>query len=59
MREWLERFEAMAAAVAFAESGEWETAEKIMRRPDERRTLHTGKRVERSRPRAERTGYRA
>ena len=33
MRSWRERFQAMAVAVAFAESGEWETAKSLLRRP--------------------------
>jgi len=33
MRLWREKFQAMAAAVAFAESGEWETAKSLLRRP--------------------------
>jgi len=32
MKKWLERLEAMAMAVAFAEAGEWAYAEKIMDR---------------------------
>lgn len=30
MKRFIERFEAMAMAVAFAEVGEWKTAESIM-----------------------------
>ena len=32
MKRILERFEAMAMAVAFAEAGEWETAKQMMER---------------------------
>ena len=59
MRKWFERFEAMAVAVTFAESGEWESAKEMMRRPDRRSRWSSVKRVERNRPRAGRTGYRA
>jgi hypothetical protein len=30
MRNWLRKLEAMAAAVGFAEEGEWETAQGIV-----------------------------
>lgn len=30
MRSWLKRFEVMAAAVAFAEEGEWQEARGIL-----------------------------
>ncbi|MFH2129626.1 MAG: hypothetical protein ABIK68_04570 [bacterium] len=30
MNKWLQKLEAMSMAVAFAEAGEWNTAEEIM-----------------------------
>ncbi len=30
---WRDKFQAMAAAVAFAEAGEWETAKFLLRKP--------------------------
>ncbi len=30
---WREKFQAMAAAVTFAEAGEWETAKTLLRKP--------------------------
>ncbi|MFH0821533.1 MAG: hypothetical protein V2B18_02190 [Pseudomonadota bacterium] len=30
MKSWRERFQAMAAAVAFAEEGEWDTARSLI-----------------------------
>ncbi len=46
MNRWKEKLEAMAAAVSFAEAGDWKTARELMReeaevriarRPDKRR----------------------
>ncbi|MBU2513393.1 hypothetical protein KJ966_18795 [bacterium] len=34
MKRFIERFEAMAMAVAFAEAGEWETAQNIMKKQE-------------------------
>jgi CRISPR/Cas system-associated exonuclease Cas4 (RecB family) len=33
MRSWRDKFQAMAAAVAFAQAGEWETAKSLLRKP--------------------------
>ena len=33
MRFWRDKFQAMAAAVAFAQAGEWETAKSLLRKP--------------------------
>lgn len=43
-----ERFEAMAMAVAFAEAGEWETAERIIDRNKTTQTKRTGKKDRRT-----------
>ena len=37
MRTWLAKLEAMAAAVAFAEQGEWQAAQGIMDEADRER----------------------
>jgi hypothetical protein len=59
MKRWFQRFEAMAAAAAFAEAGEWEFAQEIMRRPAKQSSSRAVKRSDQTRPRSERTGYRA
>jgi hypothetical protein len=38
MRTWFEKLQRMAAATAFAEMGEWQTAKGIMEESDKRST---------------------
>ncbi|ROR03242.1 hypothetical protein [Desulfosoma caldarium] len=54
MKRWKEKLEAMAAAVSFAEAGDWKTARDLMRKgAEERATVHSQKRSRPSdRPRA-------
>ncbi|MBU2646316.1 hypothetical protein KKI24_16535 [bacterium] len=44
MNKWLQKLEAMSMAVAFAEAGEWNTAEEIMDKQWQRQ--HPAKSVE-------------
>jgi len=37
MKSWREKFQAMAVAVTFAETGEWETAKSFVQQSEERR----------------------
>lgn len=37
MKRWKEKLEAMAAAVSFAEAGDWETARELLRDRTEER----------------------
>jgi len=34
MKKWIQKMEAMAMAVAFAEAGEWSTAQEIMEKQE-------------------------
>ncbi|MGQ9485311.1 MAG: hypothetical protein ACUVSA_10200 [Desulfosoma sp.] len=54
MKRWKEKLEAMAAAVSFAEAGDWKTARELMRNEvRERPTVRPKKRSRSSdRPRA-------
>lgn len=54
MKRWKEKLEAMAAAVSFAEAGDWKTARELMRKEaEERATVRPEKRSRQSdRPRA-------
>lgn len=54
MKRWKEKLEAMAAAVSFAEAGDWKTARELMRKEvHERLTVRAKKRSRSSdRPRA-------
>ncbi len=50
MRSWIEKFHAMAMAVAFAEEGEWETAKSLLKEPTARqkdKVADTKKRIDR------------
>ncbi|MGC8604312.1 MAG: hypothetical protein ACP5VS_11570 [Desulfomonilaceae bacterium] len=38
MRKWLQKIEKMAAAVAFAEEGEWRMATSILQESDDKRS---------------------
>ncbi len=58
MRRWLEKFEAMAVAAAFAESGEWETAQGIMRKSEKQDKQVAGKHLEQRRQPAARPTLR-
>ncbi|AFM23442.1 hypothetical protein [Desulfomonile tiedjei] len=44
MRNWLKRFEVMAAAVAFAEEGEWQEARGILNETQRKPQLQDQKR---------------
>jgi len=59
MKSWKRKLEALGAAVAFAESGLWDTAEEILRdKPQQRNYRRDGKRSRtQQRPRAR--AYRA
>lgn len=58
MRNWLRKLEAMAAAIAFAEEGEWRTARSILPVSDQRALRRESDRVKRPRPRVRQTSYR-
>ena len=47
IRRFVERFEVLAMAVAFAEAGEWTTAEHIMSRKKQNRRLSNEKKSQR------------
>jgi hypothetical protein len=59
MRNWLRKLEAMAAAVAFAEEGEWQMARSILPVSDQRAAKRETDHVKRPRPRMRETPYRA
>ncbi len=59
MRTWIERFEAMAAAVSFAECGEWDTASTLERNSASKRTDDTAKVVKRPDRRVRARAYHA
>lgn len=53
MRKWLRKFEAMAAAVAFTDVGEWGTAREIVERSERLVDNRPAKRPEQRRKRAQ------
>ncbi len=55
----LRRMEAMAAAVAFAEQGEWRTAEEILNESRKRPKRREDERVRQPRQRARESSYRS
>lgn len=59
MRSWIQRFEAMAAAVAFAEQGEWETASTLVQDTAQKRKGETPELSKRQDRRVRTTTYRA
>ncbi len=59
MRSWIERFEAMAVAVSFAECGEWDTASSLMNESVSKRTSDTAEVAKRPDRRVRPTQYRA
>jgi hypothetical protein len=52
MKKWFRKFEAMAAAVAFTDVGEWDTAREIIERSERRAIPRPAKRSEQRRKRA-------
>jgi hypothetical protein len=58
MRAWREKLQAMAMAVAFAEAGEWETAQSLTRNTFARRNLRPVKTQKRTDERAKKQLYR-
>lgn len=52
MRKWFRKFEAMAAAVAFTDAGEWDTAREIIERSERRPNQRPAKRSEQRQKRA-------
>jgi len=58
MRYWLQKLEAMAAAVAFAEEGEWRTARSILNEPKKRIVSEETDRVKQPRRRGREHPYR-
>jgi hypothetical protein len=59
MRSWREKFQAMAMAVAFAEAGEWDTAQSLTKDSFSRRTTRPVKTQKRADERAKKQLYRA
>ena len=59
MRYWIERFEAMAAAVSFAECGEWDTASTLEKKSASKRSDDTAKVAKRPDRRVRATAYHA
>ncbi len=51
MRNWLKKLEAMAAAAAFAEEGEWKTASGIYTESSKKRPLQSERKTTRTRVR--------
>jgi hypothetical protein len=58
MRSWREKFQAMAMAVAFAEEGEWDTAQSLTKGSFARRTTRRVKTLKRAEERAKKQLYR-
>ncbi|MEW6352541.1 MAG: hypothetical protein AB1646_26135 [Thermodesulfobacteriota bacterium] len=59
MFRWLRRMEAMAAAAAFAEHGEWQTAREILNQSRKRSESRETDRMRKPRQRAREQSYRA
>ncbi len=59
MRNWLKKLELMAAAVAFAEEGEWKTAESILEGAEPKRMKKGADVPKRRDQRARKPSYRA
>lgn len=58
MRYWMQKLEAMAAAVAFAEEGEWQTARSILNECKKRTARQETDRVKQPRSRGREQSYR-
>ena len=58
MRSWIEKFQAMAMAVAFAEEGEWDTARSLTKDAFGRRAMKVVKTQKRAEERAKKQLYR-
>jgi hypothetical protein len=58
MGEWLRKLEAMAAAAAFAEEGEWRMARTTLKESQERSSTREADRVKQPRTRAREQSYR-
>ena len=58
MRNWLRKLEAMAAAVAFAEEGEWRMAESIIENAEPKREKKSAELSQRRDQRARKQSYR-
>jgi hypothetical protein len=59
MRSWREKFQAMAMAVAFAEEGEWDTAQSLTKDSFCRQATRPVKAQKRAEERAKQPLYRA
>ncbi len=59
MRTWLQKLERMAAAVAFAEEGEWQMASGILQDSEKRPTARDTDKKDRPRPRTRERSLRA
>jgi len=59
MLNWLRKLEAMAAAAAFAEEGEWQTARRILHESEKRQTNREARRAKQTRVRIREQSYRA
>jgi len=58
MNRWRKKLEAMAVAVAFAEAGEWQTAQTVLEQADRRLDKKEAERRQDRRPRAREQSYR-
>lgn len=58
MRSWRERWQMLAAAVAFAEEGEWNTARKMVDEADRRGSIKAFATAKRSQERPRKQSYR-
>lgn len=58
MRSWRERWQMLAAAVAFAEAGEWNTARKMVEAADRKESVKTVTTAKRTRERPRKQPYR-
>ena len=58
MRTWFEKLQRMAAATAFAEAGEWQTARSMVEGPDRISKLRDVKRTDQPKTRLSQRSYR-
>ncbi|MBI4964039.1 MAG: hypothetical protein HY913_12240 [Desulfomonile tiedjei] len=58
MKSWRKKLEAMAAAVAFAEAGEWQTARTVLEEADRLRGRKEPELKKAPRPRVREQSYR-
>jgi hypothetical protein len=58
MRSWRERWQMLAAAVAFAEAGEWNTARKMVETADRRESVKVVTTTKRAQERPRKQSYR-